>query len=103
VREFVLRKDAPATIASSRTRREEYAIMKAANEAGVLTPDPVGEDSAVIGAPFAVMSMVEGVGWVRALPRTCRSAATVWSWEVASAGSWPKSMASGLRTPRSPS
>ena len=31
VREFVLRKDAPATIASSRTRREEYAIMKAAN------------------------------------------------------------------------
>jgi aminoglycoside phosphotransferase (APT) family kinase protein len=64
VREFVLRKDAPATIASSRTRREEYAIMKAANEAGVLTPEPVGfcEDSAVIGAPFAVMSMVEGVG-----------------------------------------
>ena len=103
VREFVLRKDAPATIASSRTRREEYAIMKAANEAGVLTPEPVGfcEDSAVIGAPFAVMSMVEGVGWVRALPRTCRSAATVWSWQGALAGSWPKSIACGLHTWRS--
>jgi aminoglycoside phosphotransferase (APT) family kinase protein len=63
-REFVLRKDAPATIASSRTRREEYAIMEAAHEAGVLTPEPVGfyADADVIGAPFAVMSMVPGVG-----------------------------------------
>ena len=63
-RELVLRKDAPATIASSRTRREEYAIMEAAYEAGVLTPAPVGfcADASVIGAPFAVMSMVAGVG-----------------------------------------
>ena len=64
VRELVLRKDSPATIASSRTRREEYAIMEVAHKAGVLTPGPIGfcDDAGVIGAPFAVMAMVEGVG-----------------------------------------
>ena len=64
VRELVLRKDSPATIASSRTRREEYAIMEVAHKAGVLTPEPIGfcDDAGVIGAPFAVMAMVEGVG-----------------------------------------
>ena len=63
-REFVVRKDAAATIASSRTRREEYKILEVAHAAGVLTPTPVGfcEDSEVIGAPFAVMALVEGVG-----------------------------------------
>jgi aminoglycoside phosphotransferase (APT) family kinase protein len=62
--EFVLRKDAPATIASSRTRREEFKILETAHAAGVLTPTPVGfcDDSEIIGAPFAVMGLVEGVG-----------------------------------------
>jgi aminoglycoside phosphotransferase (APT) family kinase protein len=62
--EFVLRKDAPATIASSLTRRDEYRILEVAHQAGVLTPPPIGfcEDSAVLGAPFAVMGLVEGVG-----------------------------------------
>jgi aminoglycoside phosphotransferase (APT) family kinase protein len=63
-REFVLRKDAPATIASSRPRREEFEIMSVAHAAGVLTPEPIGfcSDTDVIGAPFAVMGLVEGVG-----------------------------------------
>jgi aminoglycoside phosphotransferase (APT) family kinase protein len=63
-REFVLRKDAPATIASSRPRREEFEIMSVAHAAGVLTPEPIGfcSDIDVIGAPFAVMGLVEGVG-----------------------------------------
>jgi aminoglycoside phosphotransferase (APT) family kinase protein len=61
---FVVRKDAAATIASSRSRREEFRILEVAHEAGVLTPPPVGfcDDSEVIGAPFAVMGLVEGVG-----------------------------------------
>lgn len=63
-RDFVLRKDAPATIASSRPRAQEFAIMAAAHKAGVKTPEPVGfcDDAGVIGAPFAMMGLVKGVG-----------------------------------------
>jgi aminoglycoside phosphotransferase (APT) family kinase protein len=64
VREFVLRRDAPATIASSRTRREEFRLLEAAHAAGVRVPEPVGfcDDPEVIGAPFALMGLVPGVG-----------------------------------------
>src|SRR3954454_3368551 len=64
ISEIVLRKDAPATIASSRPRSEEFAILSAADRAGVCVPEPIGfcADPDVIGAPFALMSLVEGVG-----------------------------------------
>ena len=64
ISEFVLRKDAPATIASSRPRSEEFAILAAAYRAGVCVPKPIGfcADPDVIGAPFAMMGLVEGVG-----------------------------------------
>ena len=63
-RTFVLRKDAPATIASSRPRWQEYALMAAAHRAGVRVPEPIGfcDDPAVIGAPFALMACAVGVG-----------------------------------------
>jgi aminoglycoside phosphotransferase (APT) family kinase protein len=63
-REFVLRKDAPATIASSLPRSEEFAVLAAAYRAGVCVPEPIGfcGDPDVIGAPFALMGLVEGVG-----------------------------------------
>lgn len=63
-RGFVVRKDSAATIASSRSRAEEFKILRAAHDAGVLVPEPVGfcEDATVIGAPFALMGLVEGVG-----------------------------------------
>lgn len=63
-REFVLRKDAAATIASSRPRDQEFAILKAAYKAGVCVPEPIGfcADTAVIGASFALMGLVAGVG-----------------------------------------
>lgn len=63
-REFVLRRDAPATIASSRSRREEFRLLEAAWAAGVRVPEPVGfcEDPQVIGAPFALMGLVAGIG-----------------------------------------
>ncbi len=63
-RDFVLRKDAPATIASSRTREQEFRLIAAAHRAGVRVPEPVGfcGDAAVIGAPFAVLGLVPGIG-----------------------------------------
>ena len=63
-RAFVLRMDAPATIASSRSRAEEFRILETVFAAGVRVPEPVGfcDDPAVIGAPFALMGLVEGVG-----------------------------------------
>lgn len=63
-RDFVLRMDASATIASSRSRGEEFRILEAVWKAGVRVPEPVGfcDDPAVIGAPFALMGLVEGVG-----------------------------------------
>ena len=63
-RDFVLRKDAPASIASSRPRAEEHAILAAACRAGIRVPGTVGfcDDPGVIGAPFFLMDWVEGVG-----------------------------------------
>lgn len=63
-RGFVLRKDAAATIASSRTRAEEFRILAAAWRAGVRVPKPVGfcADAGIVGAPFALMGLVDGVG-----------------------------------------
>ena len=63
-RDFVLRKDAPAVIASSRLRAEEHAILAAACQQGVRVPGTVGYcgDESVIGAPFFLMDWVEGIG-----------------------------------------
>ena len=64
IRAFVLRMDAAATIASSRSRAEEFRILEAVWNAGVRVPEPVAfcEDPEVTGAPFALMGLVEGVG-----------------------------------------
>lgn len=63
-RAYVLRMDSAATIASSRSRAEEFRILKAVWSAGVRVPEPVGfcTDPTVVGAPFALMGLVEGVG-----------------------------------------
>ena len=62
--EFVLRRDAAASIASSRTRQQEFALLQAAFRAGVQVPRPVAAcpDPGVIGAPFFLMQWVDGVG-----------------------------------------
>ncbi len=63
-RAFVLRKDAPATIEASHSRRDEFAIIEVAHAAGVTVPEPIGfcDDAAIVGGPFALMSKVRGVG-----------------------------------------
>ncbi|WP_439596090.1 phosphotransferase family protein [Falsiroseomonas sp.] len=60
---WVLRTDAPAVLAVSHTRPQEFRLLRAARDAGVTVPEPLFlcEDTAVIGRPFFVMARVEGV------------------------------------------
>jgi aminoglycoside phosphotransferase (APT) family kinase protein len=62
--DFVLRKNAPAKIGSSRSRHEEFTLLQTAHQAGVRVPRPVAvcRDPAVIGVPFFLMQWVDGVG-----------------------------------------
>lgn len=59
---WVLRMDAAATLAVSRGRMEEFALLRAAFAAGVTVPEPLFacDDAEVIGQPFFVMRMVSG-------------------------------------------
>jgi aminoglycoside phosphotransferase (APT) family kinase protein len=60
---LVLRTDAPSGVAVSRSRAEEFALIRAAHEAGVAAPEPLwlGMDPEVLGKPFFLMRKVEGV------------------------------------------
>lgn len=59
---LVLRRDAPSTVAVSRSRLEEFALLEAAHRAGVPVPEPwcACGDPAVLGKPFYLMARVEG-------------------------------------------
>ncbi len=63
-RRYVLRKDARSTIAASRSRFQEFALVRAAYEGGVTVPRPVAAcaDAGILGAPFAIYEQVAGVG-----------------------------------------
>jgi aminoglycoside phosphotransferase (APT) family kinase protein len=60
---WVLRTDAPAVLAVSHSRAAEFALLRAAQAAGVTVPAPLFlcEDRAVIGRPFFVMRRVGGI------------------------------------------
>ena len=60
---WVLRADAPTRLAASRSRAEEFALLRAAFAAGVLVPEPLCccDDPAMLGRPFFVMRWVPGV------------------------------------------
>ncbi|NGM22123.1 phosphotransferase family protein [Roseomonas stagni] len=62
-RRWVLRTDAPAVLAVSLPRAAEFALLRAAREAGVTVAEPIFlcEDMGVIGRPFFVMGRVEGI------------------------------------------
>jgi len=59
---LVLRTDAPSGVAVSHSRAQEFALLKAAHEAGVTVPEPLAlcTDKAIIGRPFYVMKRVAG-------------------------------------------
>jgi aminoglycoside phosphotransferase (APT) family kinase protein len=61
--EMVLRTDAPARVAVSHGRAEEFAILQAAFRAGVKAPEPLWlcRDLAVLGQVFYLMRRVAGV------------------------------------------
>ncbi len=61
-RDLVLRTDAVSGVAYSHSRPREFALLKAAFEAGVLTPEPLWlcEAEAPLGKPFYVMRRVPG-------------------------------------------
>ncbi|MGK7869073.1 phosphotransferase family protein [Falsiroseomonas sp. E2-1-a20] len=60
---WVLRTDAPAVLAVSHSRAQEFALLRAARAAGVTAPKPIYlcNDIAVIGRPFFIMARVEGL------------------------------------------
>jgi aminoglycoside phosphotransferase (APT) family kinase protein len=62
---LVLRKDAPAAIASSHSRQDEFHLLALAHRRGVTVPEPVAfcADPAVLGQPFALMARVPGKGF----------------------------------------
>ena len=60
--ELVLRRDAPSTVAVSRPRLEEFALLQLAHRAGVPVPEPwcAHADPGLLGKPFYLMARVEG-------------------------------------------
>jgi aminoglycoside phosphotransferase (APT) family kinase protein len=59
----VLRADAPTDMPFSRSKAEEFAVLKAAFDAGVTAPQPLWlcEDVAVFGRPFFIMRRLPGM------------------------------------------
>lgn len=59
---LVLRTDSPSGVAVSLSRAQEFALLKAASEAGVTVPEPLWlcEDTALLGRPFYLMRQVTG-------------------------------------------
>lgn len=58
----VLRTDAASSVAVSRSRAEEFALLSVARRAGVKVPEPLWlcEDAEVLGKPFYIMRRVDG-------------------------------------------
>lgn len=59
---LVLRSDAPSGVATSLSRSQEFAVLRAVWDAGVTVPEPLWLDGEgqVIGRPFYVMRRVAG-------------------------------------------
>jgi len=70
---LVLRRDPPGHQVQS-SRREEFALLRAADEAGLPVPRVrwCEEDAAILGAPFFVMDFVPGETLARRLLRDSR-------------------------------
>ncbi|HVI88598.1 MAG TPA: phosphotransferase family protein [Dongiaceae bacterium] len=60
---LVLRTDAATGIAESRSRVQEFALIKAAHAAGMTVPEPLwlDESGAITGKPFTILRRLSGV------------------------------------------
>ena len=60
--ELVLRTDSVSGVSDSRTRPQEFALLRAAWQAGVTVPEPLwlNEETGILGRPFYVMRRVTG-------------------------------------------
>ena len=60
---WVLRTDAAATLSHSRSRADEFALLRAAFAASVTVPEPLFlcADGSITGKPFFVMRRVDGI------------------------------------------
>jgi aminoglycoside phosphotransferase (APT) family kinase protein len=72
VQDWVLRTDAQAVLSHSHSRPEEFALLRAAWDAGVPVPEPLFscEGRVVLGRPFFVMRLVHGVTAARQVVRS---------------------------------
>lgn len=70
--EWVLRKDLPSSVAASRSRAEEYALLRAAHGAGARVPEPLFlcEEPGPLGAPFFLMRRVRGTAQAHRVVRS---------------------------------
>ena len=59
---YVLRSDAPALVAASLSRAQEFSLLQVAQRAGVMVPAPLWlcEDREVLGRPFYLMRRLGG-------------------------------------------
>jgi aminoglycoside phosphotransferase (APT) family kinase protein len=71
---WVLRIDAPATVAESLTRSEEFRVLQVMQDVNVLAPKPLWlcEDPAVLGRPFFIMERLPGVAAGHKVARDAR-------------------------------
>ncbi len=69
---WVLRTDAPATLAASRSRAEEFALLQAAFAAGVPVPEPLYlcAEPSITGRPFFIMRRLEGIAAAHRIVRS---------------------------------
>jgi aminoglycoside phosphotransferase (APT) family kinase protein len=63
--QLIVRTDAPAVIAESRSRAEEFVVLQCAHAAGVAVPTPIAycADASVFGRPFSLIEKVNGTAF----------------------------------------
>lgn len=70
--QWVLRTDAPSGVEVSRSRQDEFELLRVASDAGLTVPKPlwVCTEPSVIGRPFYIMESVPGTADGRRLVRS---------------------------------
>lgn len=74
VLDAVVRTDSPSAVAASLGRAQEFALLKAAFDAGVTVPEPLWlcEDREVIGRQFFIMRRIAGIAAGHVLVKDAR-------------------------------